>query len=158
MSDPIEDGRARAQAVDEALGRARDHGRAALGETVAALAALLDAATLATSGEAGSETGLAPLADSLARLRRWLDPEGDEDPASVLSAVQQALDDEIRRWEARSQDEPEARTILRAFLAVREVFWELGSRTAAAPEPPTDLSTTRPAPTRERPQRVNVEG
>ncbi len=158
MSDPLEEGRLRAEAVDAALGRARDHGRAALGETIAAIVALLDAATLAVSGESTRESGLRPLAESLERLRRWLEPGNEDDAATVLEAVREALDDEIRRWEERSREDAEARTILRAFLAVREVLWELGRRPAAGAAEPAAEPAPAPGPRREAPQRVRVEG
>ena len=157
MSDPVEEGRLRAEAVDAALGRARDHGLAALAESIAAIVALLDAATLAVSGEPSRASGLRPLAESLERLRRWLDRSDGDDAASVLEAVREALDDEIHRWEARSREDAEARTILRAFLAVREVLWELGRRPASGAEAARD-SEADPAPSRSAPQRVHVEG
>ena len=56
------------------------------------------------------------------------------DAAAVLRALADGLDSEIERWEARSREDAEARSVLRAFLAVREVLWELGTRFDPAEE------------------------
>jgi hypothetical protein len=45
-----------------------------------------------------------------------------------MDEVAAALDAEIARWEASSRDDPEARAVLRAFLGVREILWEVGLR------------------------------
>lgn len=112
----------------QALARARRHGRAAARESAAALRALLDATALATSGRDASVGGLAPLAEQLDALGAWLEAGAEPDAARLLDAVLDALDEEIGRWEARSREEPEARPVLRAFLAVRELLFELGVR------------------------------
>lgn len=139
------------ESVEEALARARRHGRAAASEGLAALQALLEAGAL-SAGRAVDEGSLATLRDTLARVRRWLDPEGGRDAASVLDGVSQALDEEIQRWEEKSKDEPDARTILRAFLAVREVVWEFTSRTDGA------VAQAGSATASETPRRIPVEG
>jgi hypothetical protein len=140
------------ESVAEALERARLHGRRAAGEAVAALRALVDAATLAVEGTAGTGSRLAALTESLDRLREWL--EGDAVSGSVLETVDQVLADEIARWEERSRREPDARAVLRAFLAVREVIFEL--RTAQRRSPPTP--PPKPSGPRRRAQRVPVQG
>ena len=81
---------------------------------------------------------------------------------SLLSSFAEALDAEIDRWEKRSQKDPTARAVLRAFLGVRELLWEMGVRThqeRGRRQQPTAASTdgrqrARPA----RVQRVRVEG
>jgi hypothetical protein len=150
----------------EALAEARAHARRAAAEAAAALRALLDASTLAARGEAAAAGRLAPLAEALDQLCAWLSPEQESDADAVLRALADGLDAEIARWEAKSREDPEARSVLRAFLAVREVLWELGSRfTATAREetaaPPPD-DTPEPPPRRRRArrrvERVAVEG
>lgn len=150
----------------EALAEARAHLLRAAAEAAAALRALLDAATLAARGEAAAAGRAAPLAEALDQLSAWLSPERQSDADAVLRALADGLDAEIARWEAKSREDPEARSVLRAFLAVREVLWELGSRfTAAGPEaagaPPPDDGPERPARrrrSRRRVERVAVEG
>lgn len=140
------------ETVEEALARARRHGRAAVAEALAATHALLDAASLATSGRPSeAQRFLAPLAKALQDLSRSLAGDADPRAASLLTALADALDAEIGRWEARADaGDPDARAVLRTFLGVRELLWELGVR-----RPPD-----RPRPTRARArvQRVRVEG
>jgi len=150
----------------EALAEARAHARRAAAEAAAALRALLDAATLAAQGEPAGAGRLAPLAEALEQLSAWLHPESESDADAVLRALAGGLDAEIARWEAKSREDPEARSVLRAFLAVREVLWELGSRFAAkngaaAEAPPASDAGERPARrrrSRRRVERVAVEG
>ena len=42
-----------------------------------------------------------------------------------------ALDAEIARWETKARQDADARAVLRAFLGVRELLWELGMRPSA---------------------------
>ncbi len=139
------------ESVEEALARARRHGRAAASEGLAALQALVEAGAL-SAGRRIDEGSLATLRDTLARVRRWLDPNGGRDAASVLEGVSQALDEEIQRWEEKSKQDSDARTILRAFLAVREVVWEFASRTDSAMSEAGSTTASR------TPRRVPVEG
>jgi hypothetical protein len=150
----------------EALARARQHARAAASEALRSVHALLDAAALASFG-APSETSrlLAPLAQLLEQASLALAPDADAVSAPLLSALADALDAEIARWEARSRDDAEARAVLRAFLGVRELLWELGLRRRdGGPEPagsPSRAAPPRaPRPLRRRPrvQRVPVQG
>jgi hypothetical protein len=153
----------------EALAEARVHAQRAAAETAAALRALLDAATLAARGEPAAAGRLAPLAEALEHVAAWLHPEGEQGGDDVLRALADGLDAEIARWEAKSREDPEARSVLRAFLAVREVLFEMSARFAAprteepaAPEPgDTDERSARPARARRprrRVERVAVEG
>jgi hypothetical protein len=95
---------------------------------VEAARAVLDAVSLGWSGKpsdanvalAGLTAGLAEWSERLAR--------GGALPEPISDAVLSALDDEIARWEARSATDAEARAVLRAFLGVREILWELGVR------------------------------
>jgi hypothetical protein len=154
----------------EALAEARRHGQRAAAECALALRALLDAATLVARGEPAASGRFAPLADALERVSAWLGEGGDRSGEAVLRALADGLDAEIARWEAKSREDPEARSVLRAFLAVREVLFEMSTRFGgarerepAAPEPPADTEqrstrTTRPRRARRRVERVAVEG
>ena len=147
----------------EALAESRAHARRAAAEAAAALRALLDAATLASRSETAEATRLAPLAEALSGLSAWLSPEDASDADALLRALAEGLDAEIERWEAKSREEPEARSVLRAFLAVREVLWELSSRFAppSGGETPAQDGAERPPRGRRgrrRVQHVVVEG
>lgn len=142
--------------VEEALARAREHGRAAAGEATLAVRALLDALSLATGGVASNESrALAWIAAALDDAARGLgrDAAGS---GSLLGAVAEALDEEIARWEARAGSDRDARAVLRAYLGLREILWELGLRATSAPHRPS-----RPAPAERTPrsvERIHVEG
>ena len=145
----------------EALAEARRHAQHAAAESAAALRALLDAAALATAGEPAAAGRLAPLAEALERIAAWLHPEGDESGEAVLRALADGLDAEIARWEAKSREDPEARSVLRAFLAVREVLFEMRTRFAKPqpdePVPPPAVDTDERARARTRRPRRRVE-
>lgn len=147
----------------EALAEARLHAQRAAAESAAALRALLDAATLAARGEPAAAGRLAPLAEALERIAAWLHPDGDQSGDAVLRALADGLDAEIARWEAKSREDPEARSVLRAFLAVREVLFEMSTRfaTPRKEEPeaaaPDDTEERSPRPTRARKPRRRVE-
>ncbi|MDH3686340.1 MAG: hypothetical protein OEP95_08940 [Myxococcales bacterium] len=116
--------------VAEALERARQHGRAAAAEATAAVRALLDAAALGATGTTGSDIpALQSVRGSLDDLHRWL--EGGQASTTVVVALAEALETEIRRWETRGAEDEEARAVLRAFLGLRELLWELGVRAPA---------------------------
>jgi hypothetical protein len=118
----------------EALERARDHARLAAAEGLAALRALLDAASLAATGAASDELRL------LGSFGRQLDEAeaalrgGSMGGDALVAALADALEAEIGRWQARSAEDPEARAVLRAFLGLRELLWELGVRTRSGEE------------------------
>jgi len=171
-SRPDEERGFRTSPVDaaEALALARQHARCAASEAVAAVHALLDAAALATSGLPSEANGvLAPLARLLESLSEGLAPDAEAMSAPLLTALAEALDAEIARWEARARDDAEARAVLRAFLGVRELLWELGLRrrdsAPAGPEaerraPTSGAASRSPRPVRRRArvQRVPVQG
>ncbi len=148
--------------VEEALERARRHGRAAIADSLAAIHALLDAAALATAGEPAQAHRLfAPLATLLESLEANLDAEARDVSESLLASIADALDAEITRWEARAETDADARGVLRAFLGLRELLWEFGVRrnggTNGGAPPDGRRATTRKRP-RPRVQRVRVEG
>ena len=139
--------------LEAALERSRRHARAALAEALACAHALLDAAALATSGvPAASHGWLAAFAGTLQDAAETLSPHAEG--GDLLEAVAAALDDEIARWEQRADDDPDARAVLRAFLGVRELLWELGVRRDSGVRRRSSR-VTRPEP---RVQRVNVQG
>jgi len=157
------------ESVEEALSRARKHGRAAAAESVAALQALLDATALALSGRAAEQdTILGPLSSGLEELRTLIAPDDARFGSSLLSALFDALDAEIARWEMRSREDPNARSVLRAFLGVREILWEISSRgqepagpsKEAGPKPGRTKRSTGSGRSRRstRVRRVRVEG
>jgi len=137
--------------LEEALARAREHGRLALAETLTALQALLDAAALAGSGRPlQAHRQLAPLARLLEGLASSLGGRSGDGPERLLASIAEALDVEIARWEERARDDLDARAVLRAFLGLREILWELGVR----PGP----QRARQRPAGPRIQRVPVQG
>jgi len=153
----------------EAFARAQRHTRAAIAEALAAARALLDASSLALSGEASASNALlAPIARILEGLRAEFDESATTgEAAALLRSIAEALDTEIARWETRAETDPEARAVWRAFLGVRELLWEFGIRresdasgsgeksTRAARKKGRSTSTRRKQP---RVQRVTIEG
>jgi len=118
-----------APSAREALERARRHASNALSEALAALHALIDAASLAANGTpADAHPVLRMLARSIDELAEQLASGSSVVSPVVIDAVLDALDAEIARWETRSEGDAEARPVLRAFLGVREILWEVGLR------------------------------
>lgn len=156
----------------QALERARLHARRAVGEALAAARALLDAAALGWSGRPSqAHTSLRTIAELLdEQAARFAGGRGAV-PAPMLDAMLEALDQEIERWERRATTDPDARAVLRTFLGLREIFWELGLRRdepedakGAAARPRRQASRKgrgKPAGGPRRPgrvQRVDVQG
>ena len=137
-------GRARPRSAEEALAEAGAHARAALGETLLAVRALLDAGSLAASGVPSDEQErLASISATLDALAERLGQD-ERGGAPLLSAVFEALDEEIHRWEERSREDSTARPVVRAFIGLREILWELGVRPGSGePEAPRSGRVTR---------------
>ena len=144
--------------VDQAIERARVHVGNAARESVAAIAAILEAGGRASGLDPAQTERLAAevarrFEAQVGRLR-----EGALFPAGLARPLEEALAREIERWEARSERDPDARAVLRAFLGLRELLWELGlrsekpdaAREAARPE-------KRSEPSARRVQRFDVE-
>ncbi len=148
--------------VEEALDRARRHGRAAIADALAAIHALLDAAALATAGEPAQAHRLfGPLAGLLEGLEADLASAPRDSSESLLASIADALDAEIARWEARASADADARAVLRAFLGLRELLWEFGVRRTGANDgatPPDGGGAAKRRRPRPRVQRVRVEG
>jgi len=150
------------ETVQEALARARGHSRAAAAEALAALRSLLDAASLAAAGTpAKHNRGLAALTRLLDDLSTQLGSDTGL-PESLVTAIAEAVDVEIARWEQRAREDANARAVLRAFLGLREVLWEFGVKASegAEGEDKSPGSKSNGPGTRRRPrvQRVRVEG
>ncbi len=152
----------------EALSSAQQHARAAVHEALAAIQALLDAASLAVSGErSDAHRLLGPMAGILERLTAALGGDVGREATFLLDSISEALDTEIARWEDRATNDVEARAVLRAFIGLRELLWEFGVRHES--KGGDSDATSRRAPhkagrasprgrKRPRVQRVPVEG
>lgn len=116
--------------IREALARARCHAKNAVAEALAALGALLDAASLAATGVPADVHPM--FAGSARRVRAWSRALAEEGAlgGELGAALADALDAEIGRWEERARHDADARAVLRAFLGLREILWELGVRPA----------------------------
>jgi hypothetical protein len=137
--------------VEAALARAVHHARNAAAESLEAIRALLDAVAILLGGaSADSHAVLSKAAEWLDRVAGEL-ASGPQD-AALTRALSDALEAEIARWEERARNDPEARAVLRAFLGVRELLWELGVR----PTPKTPESA-HPAPEAKRARHRRVE-
>jgi len=150
-------------AAQEALHRARTHLQQATLEGLEAARALVQAA-MHTSGlaRATADSWAGNVQRSLEELIAALRENGTFILPSVLAEpLAAALEAEIKRWEQRSQTDPDARPGLRAFLGLRELPWELGLRREPPSEgerSPSSSETRDPArPKRDRVQRFNVE-
>ena len=132
------------RSADEAMTRARQHGFAALAECALALRAIVDAASLATTGApSDANATIAGASTWLDQIAAQLQAGAGRSGAPWLDAVARVLDAEIERWETLGRDDPEARAVLRAFLGVREILWDFGLRSSSrdcadptVPEPP----------------------
>ena len=135
-----------AEAATEALQRAALHGRRACAEAIEAVRALLDAASLGLTGQtADQHAAFAVFSQFLSDLSERLAVKNTD----IAPLILDALGEEIHRWEERSKDDPEARAVLRAFLGLREILWELGVRgtdTATASEEPAPKYEPRVRP------------
>ncbi|MDP6979640.1 MAG: hypothetical protein QF570_13720 [Myxococcota bacterium] len=150
----------------EAFERALDHAQRAAAESVGGVRALLDAASIGVLGSpAETNRSLGELANLLEQLERQLSGEAPSFRSAAINTVLGAVNREIERWEARSEEDPDARAVLRIFIGMREVLWELGMRPPQKKNPRakarTSKSTGRTAPraaadtTRARTKRSN---
>ena len=81
-------------------------------------------------------------------------------PRALAEPRQTAIDAEINRWEQRSRTDPDARLVLRAFLGMRGLLWEVEIRSDDAggpPEPRTTAKTSPRAHKAARPERNRVQ-
>ena len=161
------------QEFDEAVGRAREHLRRATLEGLEAATALLEAASSVSGTGPATEGISADLIRGIERILHGLRSNGRfAFPEAVTGPLEEALAREIARWEIRSKSDQAARPVLRAFLGLRELLWELGMRTTQAASSQTDStasSTNAPSgdgpaknseeapPRKRRVQRFDVE-
>lgn len=163
---------------DDAMARARGHLRASTIESLEAARALIEAARHAADASPPAPDSLA--GDLDAALDAWIEALRSGRrlslPPRLALPLLRALEREIERWQARSHRDGDARVVLRAFLGLRELLWELGVRGAtatgraappdrgarakrAAGAPPKSATEVREAPSAaERVQRFDVEG
>ena len=79
-------------------------------------------------------------------------------PEAVTGPLEEALAREIARWEMRSKSDQAARPVLRAFLGLRELLWELGMRTTqAAPSQTGSTASSTNAPSGDGPAKNSEE-
>ena len=161
------------QEFDEAVGRAREHLRRATLEGLEAATALLEAASSVSRTGPATEGISADLLRGIERILHGLRSNGRfAFPEAVTGPLEEALAREIARWEIRSKSDQAARPVLRAFLGLRELLWELGMRTTQTASSQTDStasSTNAPSgdgpaknseeapPRKRRVQRFDVE-
>ena len=161
------------QEFDEAVGRAREHLRRATLEGLEAATALLEAASSVSGPGPATEGISADLLRGIERILHGLRSNGRfAFPEAVTGPLEEALAREIARWEIRSKSDQAARPVLRAFLGLRELLWELGMRTTQTASSQTDStasSTNAPSgdgpaknseeapPRKRRVQRFDVE-
>lgn len=144
--------------IDEALRRSARHARNAVAESLLAALALLDAVSIGLAGRpASGEPAREDVAHPLARLSRRIESlaamvRADEAglPDALVRAILEALEVEIGRWEARARDDREARAVLRAFLGLREILWELGVRDGGGARKQQEDEPTRATPDEEQ--------
>ena len=114
--------------IDDALDRARQHGRAARDEAIEGLRVLLEVASDVSHASPGPGTALV---DEIIRgidagLTRIGSGGGFELPSGIGLSLDRALGAEIARWEERVKSDELARPVLRVFGGMRELLWELG--------------------------------
>jgi len=149
--------------VDGALQRARQHLRNSALEGAQAISALIEATLHASDlTNVAADSMIGQIQQQLEELIAVL--QGGSSfrmPRVLAEPLAAALDAEIRRWEHRSQSDPDARLVLRAFLGMRELLWEIGMRSpeqkAPASSPGKPPAAKDPGPTRDRVQRFKLE-
>jgi hypothetical protein len=145
-------------AFEEALERSARSARAAASQALGSLHALLEAASLLASGAEPSQGGrLARGAALLGELAARLAGSGE---GHLLAALTEILDAEVARWRVRARDDADARLVLRAFLALRELLSQAGARPSGPRADAGSPARARPATARPRRQvqRVHVQG
>ena len=145
---------------DEALGRARSHLQRAFLEALEAAMALLEAASMVRRDPHADGSLVSEIARGLDRAVRELRAAGRIDlPPGLLDPLEKALDVEIARWEARSKQDSDARPVLRAFLGLRELLFEITRSNPPPAEPEGRKRADRETPASpRRVQRFDVEG
>ncbi|MDG2334168.1 MAG: hypothetical protein P8Q97_08090 [Myxococcota bacterium] len=121
--------------LEEALGQSLEHARASASEALMAARLLLDALSILLANEpvvrhAEHNSPIGYLASSIERWASSLRPPENRPNSPDFPAVLGAVEQEIERWAGRAQDDADARTVLHAFLGMREILWELDAAPA----------------------------
>jgi hypothetical protein len=141
--------------VEQALAQSLQHARNSASEALMAARKLMDALSILLSDEpvirhAEPDSPIGMLAQAIERWAGSVRGPEPSYPSPELGAILHALDAEITRWEKRANSDPEARTVLRAFLGMREILWEFnspprrGQTHASATRRKTTLESFRP--------------
>lgn len=118
--------------VEQALAQSLQHARNSASEALMAARKLMDALSILLSDEpvvrhAEPDSPIALLAQAIERWAGTVRGPEPVYPSPELGAILHALDAEIARWEKKASSDSEARTVLRAFLGMREILWEFNS-------------------------------
>ena len=136
--------------IEQALARSLQHARNSASEALMATRALMDALSILLANEPVVRHAQpnSPIANLAGAIERWAGtlrgPEPDRSSPG-LPEVLRALETEIDRWALRAQTDPNARTVLHAFLGMREILWEFS--------PPAVRHMPHSTPHRKRPVR-----
>jgi len=136
------------ETVDEALARGLQHARNSASEALLAARALMDALSILLADQpvarhAEPSSPIAHVAEAIERWARTLRGPTEAPDSPGLPAILEAVEIEIARWQERARSDTDARTVLRAFLGVREILWEFGEQPA-----PRSRSNNQKAPSR----------
>ncbi len=140
--------------VEEALALSLQHARNSASEALMAARMLMDALSILLANEpvvrhAQADSPIAKMAEAIERWAGSLRGPEPASPSSDLPAVLEALEIEIGRWEIRARQDANARTVLHAFLGMREIMWEFN--------PPAGRNTLRSRP-RKGSQSAGIRG
>jgi len=148
--------------IRQALERALEHAQNAAAEGVAGARDLLDAASLGVFGApAQNHRSLGELAKLLEQIERSLSGEAPSFRNAAIRSLLAAIDREVERWEKRSDEDPDARAVLRVYLGLREILWELGVRpprdeqSGSPPRPESKPRSRSTSPSRSRSRSTN---
>ena len=119
--------------VEEALARGLQHARNSASEALLAARALMDALSILLADQpvarhAEPSSPIAQVAEAIERWARTLRGPTEAPDSPGLPAILEAVEIEIARWQEKARTDADARTVLRAFLGIREILWEFGEQ------------------------------
>lgn len=134
--------------VEEALARGLQHARNSASEALLAARALMDALSILLADQpverhAEPSSPIAQVAEAIERWARTLRGPSEAPGSPGLPEILEAVEIEIARWQARARKDADARTVLRAFLGVREILWEFGEQPAPRTRPERKKAPSR---------------
>ncbi len=146
------------ETLDQALARSLGHAGNSASEAVLVLRALMDALSIDLVDKTVAEHAEpdSPLAKMSEGLETWADALriGSKNPSrEAIDALLDALDHQIWQWEAKSRNDDDARGVLRAFLGIREIVWELGMALGGRPSETKAKRGGKPRTRRAQPSR-----